>query len=141
MMLFDRWDRVQSVFLAVADLPRREQAGILDAECGDDGELRAEVESLLESDRKSAENISSAITREAVSLLAAPDIAGSRLGAWRVVKEIGRGGMGVVYLAVRDDDQFQKQAAIKVVRHGMDTVDVLGRFQYERQILANLDHP
>jgi eukaryotic-like serine/threonine-protein kinase len=141
MMAFDRWDRVQSVFLSVADLPAGEQGRMLDAECGDDGALRAEIESLLGADRKSAENISSAITNEAALLFVSPDIAGSRLGTWRVVKEIGRGGMGVVYLAVRDDDQFQKQAAIKVVRHGMDTADVLGRFQYERQILANLDHP
>ena len=140
-MPFDRWERVQSVFLSVADLPAGEQARMLDAECGEDGALRAEVQSLLGSDRKSAENISSAITREAASLFVSPDMAGSRLGTWRVVKEIGRGGMGVVYLAVRDDDQFRKQAAIKVVRHGMDTADVLGRFQYERQILANLDHP
>ena len=98
-------------------------------------------ESLLESDRESTKNISAAITSEAALWTGFPNLAGDRLGSWRVVKEIGRGGMGTVYLAVRDDDQFQKQVAIKVVRHGMDTADVLGRFRHERQILANLDHP
>jgi tetratricopeptide (TPR) repeat protein len=141
-MLPDEWDRIQSVFLSVADLPPDERTGRLDAECGDDKEFRAEVESLLASDGGSAQSISAAIADETALLGdAAKDLAGDRLGAWRVVKEIGRGGMGAVYLAVRDDDQFQKHVAIKVVRHGMDTQDVLGRFRHERQILANMDHP
>src|SRR6185437_5957762 len=62
-------------------------------------------------------------------------------GPYRVLSEIGRGGMGSVYLATRGDEQYRKQVAIKVVKRGMDTADVLGRFRHERQILANLDHP
>jgi serine/threonine protein kinase len=58
-----------------------------------------------------------------------------------VQKEIGRGGMGTVYLAIRDDDQYRKRVAIKVVKRGMDSQDALRRFRHERQILANLDHP
>src|ERR1700733_2054378 len=104
----DDWDRIQSVFLSVADLPPDERAGRLAAECGDDQEFRAEVESLLASDGGSAQTISAAIAHETALLSGdAKDLAGDRLGAWRVVKEIGRGGMGTVYLAVRDDDQFQ----------------------------------
>jgi serine/threonine protein kinase len=141
-MQTDDWDRIQSVFLAVADLPRAEQALHLDSVCADDNEFRAEVESLLAADRGSAEKISAAIADEKVLLAdEVRNLSGERLGAWRVVEEIGRGGMGTVYRAVRDDDQFQKHVAIKVVRHGMDTEDVLGRFRHERQILANLDHP
>ena len=136
------WDRVQSVFLSLADLPPGEQAALLDKECEGDDELRAEVESLLASDGESSQIISAAIANEAALLGRRRRIWRTAwLGAWRVVKEIGRGGMGTVYLAVRDDDQFQKHVAIKVVRHGMDTRDVLGRFRHERQILANLDHP
>jgi tetratricopeptide (TPR) repeat protein len=137
----DRWDRVQSVFLSLADLPPGEQAVLLDKECTGDDELRAEVESLLASDRPSSQVMSAAISKEAALWVDVPNLAGSRLGSWRIVREIGRGGMGTVYLAVRDDDQFQKQVAIKVVRHGMDTADVLEHFRHERQILANLDHP
>ena len=135
------WNRVQSVFLSVADLPPEDQARLLDTACAEDRELRAEIESLLESDRMNMEVVSTAIASEAALLFGAPTLIGGRLGAYRVVKEIGRGGMGAVYLAVRDDDQFDKQVAIKVVKRGMDTADVLGRFRHERQILANLDHP
>ncbi|HKP86647.1 MAG TPA: protein kinase [Blastocatellia bacterium] len=63
------------------------------------------------------------------------------IGPYKVIRRIGQGGMGFVYLAARDDDQFKKQVAIKVVRPGMDTDFVLRRFLSERQILANLDHP
>ncbi len=135
------WDRVQSVFLSLADLTPAEQAVLLATECAGDLELRAEVESLLASDRESAQDMSEAIADEAALWVDVTNLVGGRLGSWRIVKEVGRGGMGTVYLAVRDDDQFQKQVAIKVVRHGMDTADVLERFRHERQILANLDHP
>jgi len=74
-------------------------------------------------------------------LFESEDVTGTRLSAWRVLQEIGRGGMGAVYLATRDDDQFQKRVAIKVVKRGMDTGELLSRFRRERQILANLDHP
>jgi serine/threonine protein kinase len=137
----DLWDRVQAVFLSLADLPPEERAHQLDSACADDSALRREVESLLKSDRDSAQTISSAIGNETALMLGIRTLIGDRLGAYRVVKEIGRGGMGAVYLAIRDDDQFQKQVAIKVVKQGMDTVEVLGRFRHERQILANLDHP
>ena len=57
------------------------------------------------------------------------------------MEEVGRGGMGTVYRAVRDDDEFQMVVAIKIVSRGMDTDMVLRRFRTERQILASLDHP
>lgn len=64
-----------------------------------------------------------------------------RIGPYRVVREIGSGGMGVVYLAVRDDPQFQRRVALKVVRRGMDTAEVVRRFGLERQVLSALNHP
>jgi non-specific serine/threonine protein kinase/serine/threonine-protein kinase len=66
---------------------------------------------------------------------------GTRIGPYAVVREIGRGGMGAVYLAVRDDDEYQKAVAIKLVKRGMDSDLVLRRFREERQILAHLEHP
>ena len=66
---------------------------------------------------------------------------GERMGAYAVVKELGRGGMGTVYLAARADGQFDKRVAIKVLKRGTDTDEVLRRFRIERQILARLDHP
>lgn len=66
---------------------------------------------------------------------------GTRIGPYKVLREIGHGGMGTVYLAVRDDDVFKKRVAIKLVRRGMDTDSIIRRFRNERQILASLDHP
>jgi tetratricopeptide (TPR) repeat protein/predicted Ser/Thr protein kinase len=136
----DSWDRVEGLFFSAVDLPHSEQEQFLDHACFGDTELRAEVESLLQSDRKNGASISAAVETEAALLIDSP-FPGERLGAYRVLREIGRGGMGAVYLAARDDDQYRKNVAIKVVKRGMDTDAVLTRFRYERQILANLDHP
>ncbi len=135
------WEQIENIFLAAADLPREEQALFLENACHGDRDLLLEVQSLLNSDRKSGEKITRAVEDEAQSLFGLSPIVGSRLGAWRVVREIGRGGMGAVYLATRDDDQFSKNVAIKLVKRGMDTAEVQRRFQHERQILAGLDHP
>lgn len=134
------WDRIERIFLDAADLPPKEQEAFLDQACGGDLELRREVESLLSSDLKSGEKITRAVEDEAQSLFGLSPIIGTRLGSYRVVREIGRGGMGAVYLAVRDDDQYRKSVAIKLVKRGMDTSEVLRRFQHERRILAGLDH-
>src|SRR5262245_52056231 len=69
------------------------------------------------------------------------DRIGERIGAYEVLNEIGRGGMGAVYLARRADGQFEKRVAIKILKRGTDTDEVLRRFRTERQILANLEHP
>ncbi len=66
---------------------------------------------------------------------------GRRLGPCRLVRELGRGGMGVVYLAERDDQEFQQRVAIKRLHRGLETAEILARFQTERQILAHLSHP
>ena len=68
-------------------------------------------------------------------------VEGRRIGPYRVVREIGRGGMGAVYLAARADEQFEQRVAIKLIKRGMDTDDIIRRFRNERQILANLRHP
>jgi eukaryotic-like serine/threonine-protein kinase len=65
----------------------------------------------------------------------------SRIGPWSLLRELGHGGMGTVWLAERDDGEVRQRAAIKLLRHGLDTADVLRRFRAERQILANLSHP
>jgi len=66
---------------------------------------------------------------------------GRAVGSYRILREVGQGGMGAVYLAVRDDDQFKKQVAVKLLRPGMVTDDLVRRFRTERQILASIDHP
>ncbi len=139
-MLREKWDQAQRLFLAAADLAPAEQALFLNKYCADDRELRAEVESLILADTGSAEYIASAVESEA-SRLFESQFRNDRLGPYRILRQLGRGGMGAVFLATRDDEQYQKQVAIKVVKRGMDTAEVLERFRHERQILANLDHP
>ncbi len=129
-----RWQQVKSVLAEVLEQPPALRPALLDAACQDDPDLRAEVESLLAADQQAGEFLN----QPALEQDLAP---GTRLGAWRLAEPIGRGGMGAVYRAVRDDDQFQQEVAIKVVKRGMDTADVLDRFRYERQILAFLNHP
>jgi len=108
--------------------------------CGEDAELRREVESLVDQTTSALENFAekaSAPLRQDQSRL----VAGRRMGPWAIVRELGRGGMGAVYLAERADGAFEKLVAIKVLKRGTDTDEILRRFQAERQILARLDHP
>jgi tetratricopeptide (TPR) repeat protein len=144
-MTQQHWQRVEELFHAALELPQAERRSFLDNACGGDSELLAEVESLLGSDprRDPATLESSPIAqavRQAAVLMAFPPRQGDRVGHYRIVEEIGRGGMGLVYRATRADQEFQMQVAIKVAKTGMDTGTVLARFRRERQILANLDH-
>ncbi len=125
----------------MADVPVEERPRLLDFLCANDAQLRSEVESLLASDCDSGRVIAAAVQSEASLLFDLEPLPGKRVGAYRIVREIGRGGMGAVYLATRDDEAYQKQVAVKVVKPGMDTAEVLDRFRHERQILASLEHP
>jgi hypothetical protein len=140
-MLSGNWERVQTVFAAAAELHGDARRRYLDESCGEDTALRAEVESLLASDASDTGVISGAIEGAAMNLLGRESPVGRRVGAYRIIRELGRGGMGSVYLAVRADDQYQKQVAIKLVRGDFTGGPILGRFRAEMQILATLDHP
>jgi len=135
------WNRIQELFLEAANLPSSERAAFLDGTCDGNSELRMEVESLLRADSTGGSEVRAAIESEVTSMLDGPSLVDTRLGSYRLLKEIGRGGMGTVYLAERADGQFQKQVAIKMVRPGMDTEFILARFRRERQVLGRFDHP
>src|SRR5215469_155115 len=137
----ENWERVQSLFLQAMEMSPADRVAFLDSACAGETELRREVESLIAHDGGGVHDIDEVLVETAKSLFAFEDVTGARLGAWRVLQEIGRGGMGTVYLASRDDDQFRKRVALKVVKRGMDTEALLDRFRRERQILAHLDHP
>ena len=136
----NRWQQAEALFEEVMDMPADVRQRFLADACGTDAELRREVEELLAADSRAGAGIAAAIERSAQSLFA-DHAEGLRTGAYRVVREIGHGGMGTVFLAFRDDDEFHKQVAIKLIRRGMDTEDLLRRFRAERQILAGLEHP
>ena len=134
------WERVQEIFLEAAELPPSARRDLLDRACAGDIALRREVESLLRADETDESAIAAAVECECESLLDESSLAGTRLGSYRIIRELGRGGMGAVYIAERDDEQYRKLVAIKVVKRGMDTAEVLSRFRHERQILAGLEH-
>ena len=135
-----RWHRLESLFDEALRQPPDGRSHWLDRECADDPRLRQELDRLLAADSSAASQLD-AVVQGAVSAWHDTDLSGRQIGPYRVVREIGRGGMGVVYLGIRDDDVFHKQVAIKVVKRGMDTDLVLRRFRHERRILATLEHP
>src|SRR5262245_61478788 len=138
----ERWRRIEKVFRTTVDRPADERDAYLTRACDGDEDLRREVLSLLE--RDTAEDfIRDPIASAALAFTAISndDLTGERVGPYRVKRLIGRGGMGDVYEAERDDEQFRQQVAIKIIKRGMDTDFVRDRFLRERQILATLDHP
>jgi serine/threonine protein kinase len=147
----ERWQQVKGVLESVLELAPHERAAFLDQACDGDQSLRQEVESFLATDDElpAEKKLSLEFLDEpavAFPVAASPHDEGSlwigrRLGAYKILELIGVGGMGEVYRAIRDDDLYQKQVAIKVVRAGQDSGFVISRFKNERQILASLDHP
>lgn len=141
----ERWQEVREVLDAALALPPAERLVYLDKICSHDPELRSEVESLLESHEKAGSVFLNSPAVDLKSALGEPGLRstwiGRRIGVYQIEAEIGHGGMGEVYRAVRADGQYKKEVAIKLVRGGYDTAAVLERFLHERQILASLDHP
>jgi tetratricopeptide (TPR) repeat protein/tRNA A-37 threonylcarbamoyl transferase component Bud32 len=143
-MTAERWRQIEILFAQALDCPASERPLFLDQACAGDHELRRELESLLACDdpgQRLVEIPTVARAGAAANHLSGSEMAGRRIGPYRLIQLIGHGGMGAVYLGVRDDDQYQKQVAIKLLKRGMDTDFMLNRFRQERQILANLEHP
>src|SRR5438874_4855196 len=140
----ERWKQIEAIFEQALELKANERAAFVQKSCTGDEELRREVESLLESHASAGGFIDdrSLFISEAGLKDDNEDVrVGQLIGAYRIVREIGRGGMGAVYLAERADEHYKKQVAIKLVKRGMDTDSVLRHFRNERQILAGFDHP
>jgi serine/threonine protein kinase/tetratricopeptide (TPR) repeat protein len=136
----ERWQRLKNILADALEQTSFEQrTALLRQSCADDTELFRQAEKLLSHDTTAFEEFAEfAATRLRHD---ERDRIGQRIGAYATVRQLGRGGMGAVYLAERADGQFEKQVAIKVLKRGTDTDEVLHRFRIERQILANLDHP
>ncbi len=171
----DRSEQIERVFDEACRLPAADRAALLEARCGSDAALRAEVESLLIYDARSEHFPSLPRAVESLRAVLAPDrlpadvsatrhstdgglidfarreaatvpragelSAPARCGPYRLVRPIASGGMGTVWLAERADQQFERTVAIKLIKRGMDTDDILERFRHERQVLAHLQHP
>lgn len=142
-MQLERWHQIKDLFAAALEHPTAERSAFLGRSCGNDIELLAQVRSLLDAHEGSLGFIERpAVERAGLAQPFEPsDWHGRRLGNYRIVSELGRGGMSHVYKAVRDDDQYYKEVAIKLLRPGLDTHSLLQRLRDERQMLAQLSHP
>src|SRR5215469_2947505 len=156
------WNRVKELFQTALDLDPSQRVAFLAENCPDD-QIRTEVERLLRNYQEAASFFNDPAlnplwedrttegysdSRAASTLFTIPfeteeekPMTGRRLGAYKIVRRIGRGGMAAVFLATRADDEYQKQVAIKLVQPGFDSHELLSRLRNERQTLADLDHP
>jgi serine/threonine protein kinase len=137
------WEEIRDVLDAALELAAEARPAYLDRACPQ-ASLRRCVESLIRSYDEATnflEEPAAARYPHPIEFDEGGSRTGRRLGAYLLIELVGQGGMGEVYRAVRDDDQYQKQVAIKLVRRGFDSRFTLERFRTERQILANLEHP
>jgi non-specific serine/threonine protein kinase/serine/threonine-protein kinase len=136
------WSAVKEILGEVLDRPAADRSAYLDRACGGDADLRRRVEALIEADEKDWDLLETPAA-ESSSLMSSGRLpaAGDRIGAYEISREIGHGGMGIVYLARRADEQFERRVAIKIARAGFAGDPFERRFRAERQIVANLDHP
>src|SRR6516165_5778827 len=139
----DRWNVIEGIFQSALERPLSERSAYVAQACGDDSELRSEVESLLANAGNATTALDSVVAGDLREVVRSSDASelGLRVGPYRLVRELDGGGMGVVYLAVRSDDQYFQFVAVKMIRRGMESPELLQRFRAERQILATLTHP
>lgn len=134
----EQWQEIKRIFDEAVDLPVEERSAFLDAVCNEDDEMRGEIERMLAADATTL------LEESPVSFLAYDEHAyfkDKRFGHYRLSHEVGRGGMGAVFAAVRDDGEFEQKVALKIIKGGLNTNAIVRRFRHERQILASLEHP
>lgn len=144
------WHKVREIFEEGLDRPQQEREAFLDSACGGDKKLRASVEALLKADGDTTSFMQPPARSAAFSMMSDmfarstgmdPATQALRIGQYRVENAIASGGMGTVYRAVREDGEYEQHVALKVIKPGMATDDILRRFKQERQTLARLNHP
>ena len=145
----ERWQDVERIYHSALQCEERDRTSFLNRACGADQALRAEIESLLRYAQPGASFFESPAL-EVVAKALAEDLQAqdtvhtsrmidARIAQYRIIGKLGAGGMGDVYRAVRADDQYEKQVAIKLVRQGLDTESVYARFRPNARF-AGLEH-
>jgi eukaryotic-like serine/threonine-protein kinase len=144
-----QWKEVEEIFHAADRKPAGERRAFVEERCGGDLELKEEVLSLLGATEEADDFMAKPPLEEKIDLDRATSLfeeeelsfVGKIVGSYRLEKIIASGGMGTVYLAERQDDSFHKRVAVKLIRGGLQSREIVRRFFRERQTLANLDHP
>ncbi len=142
-MKTNHWSVVEEIFQGALERPVAERKRYVAEACRHDPELLVEILSLLESDHNAEEVLHSVVADdlEEMRRSSASLELGTHVGSYLLVRELDSGGMGVVYLAVRSDDHYFQIVAIKMIRKGMESAELVQRFRVERQVLATLNHP
>ncbi|MBA3483167.1 MAG: serine/threonine protein kinase, partial [Pirellulales bacterium] len=135
--------KANELFLeAVERQPRESRNAYLDEACGDDAALREQVESLLAASDRAGSFLESPASNDALTMDQSPltEGPGAIIGPYKLLQQIGEGGMGVVFMA-EQTEPIQRTVALKIIKPGMDTRQVIARFEAERQVVAMMDHP
>jgi eukaryotic-like serine/threonine-protein kinase len=135
------WQRVEAIFHDALERPALARAAFLDEACAGDVALLNGVNALLAGHDADEDFLAPVVDVSTLGADAPAPGGETRIGAYRLVRQIGAGGMGVVYLAVHEGPDFERPVALKVIRRGLDTDELLKRFRLERRILAALKHP
>jgi serine/threonine protein kinase len=136
------WQKVKKVFNEAVELPADERSDFLRRVFDGETTMRREVEKMLRfADEETSSDALEKNAFEIFSAGAAPAKVPERIGSYKIVRELGRGGMGAVYLAERETENFRQRAALKIIKRGMDTDAIVSRFRREQKILASLEHP
>lgn len=134
------WTQVKEIFSAALDIDPAERQAFISRKCARNENLRVEVESWLTSYAESSDFIEQPVF-SCNKLFENTTFEGRRFGHYSIIREIGHGGMGAVYLARRSDGEFEQEVALKIVRQSIAESHLIDRFRRERQILASLNHP
>src|SRR6266478_3304399 len=135
-------DRDIAVFTEALRLPLEERDRYLSEACKGDGELRRRVEALLQAYEQAGNFLGrpAAERPKAAQVVPAGEKPGDHIGHYKLLQQIGEGGCGIVYMA-EQEEPVRRRVAVKVIKLGMDTKNVIARFEAERQALALMDHP
>ena len=137
----DSTDRAQSLFLNALEIAAEsERDAYLKAECGGNDELRADVEQLLDHAVRLGQFLDPVDESSPTDVRPLPEQPGTIIGPYKLLQQIGEGGMGVVYMA-EQTEPVERRVALKIIKPGMDSRQVIARFEAERQALAMMDHP
>ncbi len=139
----EHWEKMEALFWGALECEHEERNSFLDTACSGDAALREEIEAMLNAHEHSQGLLleNRLLTGSAGEVPDHRSLPGTEIGSYQIKRLLGEGGMGAVYLAERNDGQYEKEVALKIIRPGRQTDEIISRFRIERQILARLDHP
>ncbi len=136
----DKWQKIGIIFEEALKLEEPERSAFLQSACENDSEMIEEVRSLIEADSNVPELLQGKAA-DSIKLVQHKNYEGKIIGKYKIQSQIAEGGMGAVFLAERADGQFNQKVALKIIKPGMNSAEIINRFNIERQILASLQHP